>query len=36
MLFIKPIGEYVKQVKVKPLDETSAEVENGMNVDVIG
>ena len=27
--------EYVKQVEVKPLDDTSAEVEKEMNVDVI-
>jgi hypothetical protein len=27
--------EYVQQVEVKPLDDTSAEVEKEMNVDVI-
>jgi hypothetical protein len=27
--------EYVKQLEVKPLDDTSAEVEKEMNVDVI-
>ena len=29
------VDEYVKQVEVKPLDDTSAEVEKEMNVDVI-
>ena len=28
--------EYIQQVTVEPLDDKSAEVENGMNVDVIG
>ena len=32
----EPFDEYVKQVEMKPLDDTSAEVENEMNVDVIG
>jgi hypothetical protein len=32
----EPFEEYVKQVEVKPSDDTSAEVENDMNVDVIG
>jgi hypothetical protein len=32
----EPFGEYVKQVEIKPLDDTSTEVENEMNVDVIG
>jgi hypothetical protein len=31
----EPFDEYVKQVEVKPLDDTSAEVEKEMNVDVI-
>jgi hypothetical protein len=31
-----PFEEYVKQVEVKPSDNTSAEIENEMNVDVIG
>jgi hypothetical protein len=34
--FYEPFVEYVKQVEVKPLDDTSAEVENEMNVDAIG
>ena len=32
----EPFDEYDKQVEMKPLDDTSAEVENEMNVDVIG
>jgi hypothetical protein len=32
----EPFDEYVKQEEFKPLDDTSAEVENEMNVDVIG
>jgi hypothetical protein len=32
----EPIDEYVKQEEIKPLDDTSAEVENEMNVNVIG
>ena len=32
----EPCYEYVKQVEMKLLDDTSAEVENEMNVDVIG
>ena len=32
----EPFDEYVKQVEMKLLDDTSAEVENEMNVDVIG
>ena len=32
----EPFEEYVKQAKMKPLDDTSAEVENEMKVDVIG
>jgi hypothetical protein len=32
----EPFDEYVKQVEMKTLDDTSAEVENEMNVDVIG
>ena len=32
----EPFDEYVKQVEMKPLDDTTAEVENEMNVDVIG
>jgi hypothetical protein len=32
----EPFDEYVKQVEVKPLDDTSAKVENEINVDVIG
>ena len=32
----EPFEEYVKQVEVKPLDDTSVEVQNGMNVDVLG
>jgi hypothetical protein len=31
----EPFDEYVKQVEVKPLDNTSAEIEKEMNVDVI-
>ena len=31
----EPFDEYVKQVEVKPLDDTSAEVEKEMNVDVV-
>jgi hypothetical protein len=31
-----PFEEYVKQVEVKPLDDTSDEVEKEMNVGVIG
>ena len=31
----EPCDEYVKQVEVKPLDDTSAEVEKEMYVDVI-
>ena len=31
----EPFDEYVNQVEMKLLDETSAEVENEMNVDVI-
>ena len=31
----EPFDEYVKQVEMKPLDDTSAEVEKEMNVDVI-
>ena len=30
----EPLEEYVKQVEVKSLKDTSAEVENEMNVDV--
>ena len=36
LMFMNLFDEYVKQVKVKPLDDTSAEVENEMNVGVIG
>ena len=32
----EPFDEYVKQVEMKLLDDTSAKVENEMNVDVIG
>ena len=32
----EPFDEFVKQVEMKPFDDTSAEVENEMNVDVIG
>ena len=32
----EPFDEYVNQVEMKLLDDTSAEVENEMNVDVIG
>jgi hypothetical protein len=32
----EPFDEYVKQVEMKLLADTSAEVENEMNVDVIG
>ena len=31
----EPFDEYVKQVEVKPLVDTSAEVEKEMNVDII-
>ena len=31
----EPCKEYVKQVEVKPWNDTSAEVVNRMNVDVI-
>ena len=30
----EPFEEYVKQVEVKPLDDTSAKVEKEMNFDV--
>jgi hypothetical protein len=36
LMFMNPFDEYVKQVEMKPLDDTSAEVENEMSVDVIG
>ena len=32
----EPFDEYFKQEEIKLLDDTSAEVENEMNVDVIG
>ena len=32
----EPFGEFVKKVYVKPLEYKSIEVENDMNVDVIG
>ena len=32
----EPFGEFVKKVYVKPLEYKSTEVENDMNVDVIG
>jgi hypothetical protein len=32
----EPFDEYAKQVEMKPLDDTSNEVEIEMNVDVIG
>ena len=32
----EPFDEYVKQVEMKLLDDKSAEVENEMNVDIIG
>jgi hypothetical protein len=31
----EPFDEYVKQVEVKPLDNTSAEVEGEMNVVIV-
>jgi hypothetical protein len=34
--FYEPFDEYVKQIELILLDDTSAEVENEMNVDVIG
>ena len=32
----EPFGEFVKKVYVKPLEYKSTEVENDMNVEVIG
>jgi hypothetical protein len=32
----EPFDEYVEQVEMKQLDDASAEVENEVNVDVIG
>ena len=32
----EPFDEYVKQEEIKPLDDTSAEVENEMNVNITG
>ena len=32
----EPFDEYVNQVEMRRFDDTSAEVENEMNVDVIG
>ena len=32
----EPFEEYVKQVKIKSIDDVSAEVEKQMNTDVIG
>ena len=36
LMFMNLFDEYVKQVEMKPLNDTSAEVENYMNVDEIG